>query len=474
MSEAGPAEAGALAGAPPAASVMRPPDGARTPLAHVVAPGEVAASGAAAAPVERAEQGRTGSGTFHAFRYHDYRWLWLGNTFSSAAMWVQQTTMGYITYDLTGSGSLLGAINSLRHFPPLFAAPIAGVAADRYSRNTVVAITQGLLFITALAIAGAIAFDVLEVWHLFAFTLVASILNAFNQPARQTMVFDVVPREVAPNAIALNSIAGNATRTLGPMVGGALIVFFGPANNFLIQSLAYLGVVVTVFMIQKFPPRQAAARRRPFLKEMAEGYSWALNNPRARLLVLMMTLYPAFIIPVHSALMPIFAKEIFHTDAGGLGLLLSALGAGGLVGGFLTARLNVDRRGMLQLWALFMVSGFLAAYGLIGGWTHNLAIGIFLLVMSGIGGAVLNTTNQTVLQLLAPDRMRGRITGILTVQPVFSSVGILISGACADIFGPEAVAMGFGSTMFAIGILILVFSPRMRGLRLSRLGDETD
>jgi MFS family permease len=310
---------------------------------------------------------------------------------------------------------------------------------------------------------------VLQVWHLFAFAIVSGTLNAFNQPARQTMVFDVVPRAAVPNAIALNSIAGNATRTLGPTIGGGLILLFGPANNFLVQAVAYLCVMVTVFSIQRFPPRQDASRKRSFVKEMAEGYAWAMGNPRARLLVLMMTLYPAFVIPVHSALMPIFAKDVFHTGAGGLGLLLSALGVGGLIGAFLAARLNTDRRGLLQLYSLFVVSGFLVIYGIVGGLTGQLWLGILLLVMSGIGGSLLNTINQTVLQLMAPDRMRGRITGILTVQPVFSSIGILVAGFAADLFGPVAVAMASGSIMFGIGVLILVFSPRMRDLRLSRL-----
>ena len=425
-------------------------------------------------PASRDEDFGASLSIFHSFHYRDYRWLWLGNTFSSAAMWVQQTTMGWVAYDLTGSGALLGGINSVRHLPPLVAAPFAGVAADRYSRNSVVAVSQVLLFLNALLLAAAIAFHVLHVWQLFAFALVAGTLNAFNQPARQTMVFDVVPRSAASNAIALNSIAGNATRTLGPMVGGGLIVLFGPAENFLVQACAYLGVLFTVTAIQRFPPRLQASRRNSVFKDMAEGYGWAIRNPRARLLVLMMTMYPAFVIPVHSALMPIFAKNVFHVGADGLGLLLSALGVGGLIGGFLAAHLNsVDRRGLLQLNALFVVSGFLALYGLIGGLTNNLWIGIALLVLSGVGGSLLSTTNQTVLQLLAPDHMRGRITGILNVQAIFASAGILMAGIAADVFGPVAVAMASGSMMFTIGLLILAFSPRMRGMRLSRLGSES-
>jgi MFS family permease len=421
----------------------------------------------------RAEPDGVGIGPFHSFRYRDYRWLWLGNSFSSAAMWVQQTTMGWVTYDLTGSGALLGAVNVVRNVPTLVAAPVAGVAADRLSSNTIVAVSQLLLFVNALALALALWFDVLHIWHLFAFALIAGALNTFNQPARQTMVFDVVPRAAVPNAIALNSIAQNVTRTAGPMLGGALIVYFGPGDNFLVQALVYLAVMGTVLVMRRISPRLEPSGRRSFWKEMVEGYRWAMSNPQARLLLLMMMLYPSFIIPIHLGLMPIFAKEVFHTDAGGLGLLLSALGVGGLIGGFLAASLNqVDRRGLLQLIALYTVSLFVAAFAVVGALTGNLWLGVVLLVISGIGGSLFNTTNQLVVQLVAPDQMRGRITGLLNIQPLFQSAGILATGWAADIIGPSAVATADGLIMCAIGAAILIFSPRMRELRLSRLTQQ--
>jgi MFS family permease len=424
-------------------------------------------------PEETREFG-AGIGTFHAFRYRDFRWLWLGNTFSSAAMWIQQTTIGWLAYDLTNSGALLGTLQSVRNLPPLFAAPLAGVFADRYSRNTVVGVSQALLFINALAIALLIATGWLHVWHLFAFAILAGALNAFNQPARSTMVFDSVPRDGAANAIALNSIAGNVTRTAGPMVGGGLIVLFGPAENFMVQALMYLGVMATVFMVKRFPPRLDASRRSSFFKDMKDGYKWVAGSPEARLLVLMMALYPGFAIPIHSALMPVFAKDVFHSGAGGLGLLLSAIGIGGVIGGLLAANLNrSDRRGMMQLYALFLKSGALGAFAIAGGLTGELWLGFFLLVLSGIGGTLFTTINQTVLQMVAPDEMRGRVTGVLNIQPIFSSAGILIVGIAADVFGLVAVAIVDASIMFSIGLAVLIFSPRMRNLRLSRLGGAT-
>jgi MFS family permease len=233
----------------------------------------------------------------------------------------------------------------------------------------------------------------------------------------------------------------------------------------------YLGVMATVYMVSTFPPKLSAAKRRTFFQDMRDGYAWVASSPEARLLVLMMALYPGFAIPIHSALMPVFAKDVYHSGAGGLGLLLSAIGVGGVIGGLLAANLNrVDRRGMMQLVALFIKSGALGMFALCGGLFGNLWLGFVLLVISGIGGTLFTTINQTVLQMVAPDEMRGRVTGVLNIQPIFSSAGIFIVGVASELWDPVPVAIVDAAIMFSIGVAVLLFSPRMRNLRLSRLG----
>ena len=188
-------------------------------------------------------------GTFYAFRFRNFRYLWIGNAFTSLAMWIQQTTLGWVVYDLTGSGSLLGAVNSLRTVPSFFISPLAGLAADRFSRNRIVGISQFMLFLNTFFLAAVLWLQVAGVGNLFLFALVIGVANAFNMPARQTMVFDVAPRHAIPNALALSNLAFSGMRTIGPMVGGILIVLFGPANNFFLQSLMYLGVLWTVWAL---------------------------------------------------------------------------------------------------------------------------------------------------------------------------------------------------------------------------------
>jgi MFS transporter, DHA1 family, staphyloferrin A biosynthesis exporter len=414
-------------------------------------------------------------GMFFAFRYPAFRWLWIGSTFSSCAQWIQTTTLAWVAFEITGSVALLGAIIAASAVAQPAVSPLAGLAADRFKRSHVVAVSQFLLFVNAAALAAALLLDAVHVWHLFAFAISASVLNGFNTPARASMVFDVVPREVGPNAVALSSVAGNVMRMLGPAIGGAMIVSLGPANNFLAQAVAYLLVMVTVLQVRVPSRPPGAARQSTFIRDLVGGYRWVLSNPQGRIMFLMMMIYPLFVIPVHNSLMVIFARDVFAGGAAGLGLMYSAVGVGGMVGGFLTAALNrVDHRGMMQLYALWTLGGFLALFAIVGGLTGQLWLGLVLLVISGIGGSVFHSANTTVIQLLAPNHLRGRISSVMQVERLGVAVGTLLAGAAAEIFGAVAMATVNGLLVFGAGVLVFACSPWVRGLRLSAIADPSD
>jgi len=181
--------------------------------------------------------------TFVAFGYRDYRLLWIGNLCMTIAVWIQATTMSWVAYSLTGTGSTIGVVNAMRMIPTLLMSPIAGVAVDRFNRNKIIAFSQLSLFAFTLLLAIDIYLGALRVWHLFLFALLAGVTNTFNLPARQTFVFDIVPSEVLPNAIALDNIAFSSARTLAATGAGAMIVAFGAGNNFLIQACMYLAIM---------------------------------------------------------------------------------------------------------------------------------------------------------------------------------------------------------------------------------------
>ena len=309
-------------------------------------------------------------------------------------------------------------------------------------------------------------------WHLFVFVFLMATAQTFNLPARQTFVFLLVPRAVIPNAVALTWFAFSLARSIGPAVGGALIVAFGPANNFFLQGIAFLCVMATVLTI-RVDDRPKAANRKPFLESVREGYGFVLFDPNARIVLIMSLISPMFIIPLHGALLPIFAKQVFHADAAGLGILVGSIGFGGLFGGLLTASLNrVDRRGMLQLISLLIFSISETVFSILAWWTGSLWIAVPFLVIAGVAESLYTTTNTTVLQLLAPEHLRGSMAGVLQLSFLVMPVGGLIAGTAADHVGAPIVGAVLTAIAFTCGLLILAFSSRMRNLRLSHLTRE--
>ena len=410
---------------------------------------------------------------FHAFRYRNYRLQWTGDLFTSAAQWIQQTVVGWLVYDLTGSGRMLGSVNLMRSVPILLFSAAAGAATDRIPRNRIIAWSQLAMAVMTFFVAGLILSHRLQIWHMFAFTLLISTAQTFNMPARQTFVFDLVPRRVVPNAVALSWSAFSLARSVGPAIGGMLIELFGPANNFVLQGVAYLLVMSTVLMIRNPKPREVRPHQ-SFMTGMKEGYGFALSNPQARITLVMSLISPAFMIPLHIALMPIFAARVFHSDAGGFGILVSSIGLGGLFGGALTAALGrVDRRGMLQLVALLVMSAAEFAFCVVAEMTGNLWLAVPCLVVAGTAESLYTTTNTTVLQLAAPEHLRGSMAGVLQLSFLIMPIGGLLAGTAADYIGAPKVGAALTFTAFCCGLAILLFSSRMRNLRLSHLTHES-
>ena len=179
---------------------------------------------------------------FSALRHPHFRRLWIGTFCSTAGQWVQSATLGWVVYDLTQSSALLGAVLSMRAIPMLLLAPVSGVVAERYDRRCALALSQLVVVFISFAIALGLALHRLQVWHLFAFTLLAGVGMVFDRTMRNTLVFGTVPRADVANAVALNSIAFSLMRTAGPAAAGFLIAWVGAAWNFTLQGLLYLCV----------------------------------------------------------------------------------------------------------------------------------------------------------------------------------------------------------------------------------------
>jgi MFS family permease len=279
--------------------------------------------------VER-EGRRTGIQTFASLRYRDYRLLWIGSLFSSSGQWIQQVSIGWLTYTLTGSPFLLGLVNGLRALPLLLLGPFGGVAADRLDRKRLMLTTQ-LFLMTVTAIFATIIFTgPAHVWNIVVFSLLTGVAWAFNMPVRQSVVPNLVPRSALMNAMALNSAGFNLTRVVGPSLAGLLIAAVGIAGNFYLQALAYVGVASMVWMMH-IPPRTTAPQEVSVRQHLAEGARFVWRHPTLRM-QMALALVPVVIGLPYISLMPIFAKDVLHVGPGGFGLLMAAPGLGAVLG----------------------------------------------------------------------------------------------------------------------------------------------
>ena len=240
----------------------------------------------------------------------------------SGGQWIQQVTLGWLLYDLTGSSVLLGALNGLRALPFLVSSPLAGVAADRLERRGLMLKTQYVLVVTALVMGTLVASGLVQVWHLFLFTLITGIAWAFNEPVRQSLVPSMVPKEELMNAVALHSAGFNLNKVIGPALGGLLIAAFGPSGNFFVQSLAYGGVLYTIYSM-RVPPTPVEASRSSVLANLKEGFSYVWSTPTV-LALMVADLVPRIFAVPYQALMPIFQKDVLGVVPEGLGVLMAA------------------------------------------------------------------------------------------------------------------------------------------------------
>jgi len=405
------------------------------------------------------------TGTFAALHYPGYRRLLLGTTLANAGQWLQQVTISWLAYDITGSGATLGIVNLARAAATVGFAPASGLAVDRVPPRRLIIIVNTWLALVSAALGLVILLTGTEVAYLVAFAFLSGLGAAVDQPLRQAAVFMLVPRSVAPNAVALMQTGWGVMRSVGPAIGGLLIWWAGPGGNFLLQAGLYLLILANGLTIA-FPVRPRSGMGAPFLDNLTGGVRYLRHDGRARAFLFMGWVLPLLIIPVFTALPPIYAKEVYHGGPLTLGLLLSSVGVGAIFGGFVAASLErVDRRGLVQLGALFCLSLSLIAFAAV----RTLALAMPLLALAGFFELLYLTSNQTLLQMSIPDSVRGRVTSIVSLNAGLSPLGALYAGLASDFVGPAWTTIALCTVAAAISLLVFLFSTSVRDYRLSEV-----
>ena len=378
----------------------------------------------------------------------------------SAGQWIQQVTLGWLVYELTGSSMLLGVLNGLRALPFLVTGPMAGVAADRMDRKKLLLRTQWVLIVTAVIMGVAVASPLLHVWHIFVFTLITGIAWTFSEPVRQSMIPSVVPKAELANAIALNSGGFNLMKIIGPALGGAMIALFGAAGNFFVQALAYIGVLVMIYWMH-VPPTPAEARRSSALSNLKEGFAYVWSTPAVLALMALAYVPRIFAVP-YQTLMPVFQKDVLGVGPEGLGLLMAAPGLGAVLAVLILASAGsrLKRQGLFLVGSIIVLGLFLILFSQI----TFFPLALIALVAVGIFQMLFLASTATLLQLIVPDQLRGRVMSLYMLDRGFMPAGALFAGVAAHFIGAPLTVATMGAIVIILALMVAWWVPAIRAL----------
>ena len=396
-----------------------------------------------------------------ALRYRDFRLLWAGLMVSNVGTWMQFTAMGYFVAQVAGSPHAaaldLGILGGARAIPVLLLSPAAGVVADHLPRRRILMATNVTMAVAALLLAILAGAHRLDMVGLVLISALNSAANAFDSPTRQSWVPLLVGRQYVGNAVGLNSVAFNAPAVIGPAFAGILIVWVGVAGCFYVNAVLTLAVVVAVAMMAPAPP--TVKHREPMLQAMRQGIVFLIGHPILRWIVLTFFVTAVFARP-YSQLIPAFTENVLHAGARGLGLAVSAIGVGGFGGALVTAYFaQRGRRSRLWLVAGLTMSAGIAALGFV----PSLSVALPVLTLIGIGTMALLGATNTLIQVLAPDDLRGRALSVYTMIAIgVVPAGSLVDGAIAAAIGLHEMFALSGALCAATFLVVWLFCPSVR------------
>ena len=403
---------------------------------------------------------------FEALRYREYRLIWYGQLSASMGTWMDEVTRGWLIYELTDSAVQLGLVRGVQAIPFLLLSPLAGSAADRYSRKTQLLVAQLANALIFAATALLIFTEQIRPWHVYVTAFLTAIVQVFQQPARTAMVSDAVPPGHLTNAIGLNALMYNVSRSTGPALAGVLIAVFGTGGAYSVQAVFFF--LATVWTLQLRPVRRAstgagghAAPRESFGQSIIEGWKFSWRSEAVRTGLLCTMLASLFIAPF-TTLLPVFARDLLGVGANGQGFLLTAMGVGALCSAILIASAG-DKfpRGMLMLGSATLYGVIVMIFAASPGFQLSL-------VMMGIAGLChvhSNALVQTVIQSYSPSEFRGRTTAIFSMNQALVTAGSMLIGASALLLGPRWAMASMGAVGSLAMIMIYVTMPRARHIR---------
>jgi MFS family permease len=384
-------------------------------------------------------------GSFDSFRHRDFRRLWVGAFLSNTGTWMQFVGLSWYVFELTRSPFWVSFVTFVNFFPTVLS-PVGGVYSDRIDRRSILLAAQGLMLVQATALAVLVWIGRGSLGTVLALTLGQGVAFAFNGPAWQSYLPSLVPGDALVNAIALNSAQFSLARVIGPAIGGAVILASGPALVFGINAVSFVAVLVALTLIRARP---LPLRERRSVRELLVGgvvYTWRHRRIRAMLAAVGVQAF--FVGPV-TALLPIFAAEVYGRGATGYGALTAATGLGSVGGALILGRLGRRSSPMAVAWAMIAMGVSVLAFAAVPSYGAGLA----LLTVFGAGYLFGLAATNSDIQLQVDEAVRGRVVSMYMVAVgALYPVGSLLAGVAAEAFGVAATTAAGAVICLAWGV----------------------
>jgi MFS family permease len=391
---------------------------------------------------------------FRAFKERNFTLYFAGQSISLMGTWMQKTAVSWIVYQLTQSQFMLGLTLFASLFPSFLFSFIGGITADRYNRFRLMLTTQIASMFQAALITLLMYFGHYQVWGIIALSAFLGLINAFDVPARQTIVYEMVPKEEdLPNALALNSSMINLTRLIGPALAGFILNKYGNTACFAINTISYTAVIASLLMMKLGKPVKKAPAKKVF-DELKEGLLYINNTPSIKYILLIVALISLLVLPF-TTLIPVYAKDIYKGNASTFGVIEGVIGLGAFLATLFLASLKTDANLKKVLAAsilIFSVGLLLFAY------LRNYHIALLIATLTGFGMMMQITTSSTILQTSAAINMRGRVVSCFAMaffgmQPL----GGLLIGFVAQNIGVPATVVIEGIIALLIGVIYALY-----------------
>ena len=398
--------------------------------------------------------------TFAALKHRNYRlWFW-GQMVSLFGTWMQTTAQGFLIYQLTHSSAYLGYVGFAYGVPSWFFMLYGGVVADRVSRRKLLIITQFIMMILAFVLAALVFTGTVQPWHILVLAFGLGSANAFDAPARQAFVSEMVDREDLTNAVALNATMFNAALVVGPAIAGIIYAAFGPGWCFAVNGISFIAVIIALASMH-FLPRTETSQHSSTLSALKEGIDYVRHQPMIRALIGLVAATSLFGMSL-GTLLPAWSVKVLHGNAATNGLLFSARGVGSLFGALTIATFGGSHvRGKFITIGSLCFPVFIAFFAM----TYWLPLSLLFMVFLGIATIFVANLSNATIQSIVPDSLRGRVMGVYTTIFIGSMpLGALLLGTIAEHAGEAKAALLSSAAAFCIAGLVMVFVPKIRTL----------